>query len=90
MATIVGICGLVLAGFAVCLLAPFAVAILNQNIALIEGLGLFALGYALVAALVVSSLAKPYIAHGPWANVHNGLLCLGNYGRRCHIADFCD
>ena len=56
MATIVGICGLVLAGFAVCLLAPFAVAILNQNIALIEGLGLFALGYALVAALVVLAL----------------------------------
>jgi trk system potassium uptake protein TrkH len=52
MATIVCICALVLAGYAFALLAPFGVAIITENLRLVEGIGLFALGYILFAALL--------------------------------------
>lgn len=52
MATIVCICALVLAGYAFALLAPFGVAIITENVRMIEGIGLFALGYILFAALL--------------------------------------
>ncbi|MFB9139219.1 hypothetical protein [Maritalea porphyrae] len=53
MSAIFSICSMVLFGFAFCLSAPFAVAIMGQNIAQIEGFGLIMIAYLFLSMVVV-------------------------------------
>jgi len=52
MPTILSICSLVLAGIAACLIAPFAVAVMGQNTAYIEGFGLLFVSYVFLSVVI--------------------------------------
>lgn len=53
MATLLSICSLVIAGFAICLFAPFLVALLGQNEQMIEGFGLLIVFYILFSTVML-------------------------------------
>lgn len=53
MPAIFSICSLVLAGFSACLIAPFTVAVMGQNIEYIEGFGLLFVAYVFLSVVVI-------------------------------------
>ncbi|MGJ8528300.1 potassium transporter TrkG [Maritalea sp.] len=55
MPTILSICSLILAGFAFCLCAPFGVAVIGQNEAMIEGFALLIIAYLFFSAIILLS-----------------------------------